>query len=377
MKFSIFKNYLIKHIDIVSKAISSKTPIPILSGIKLELNQAGLSITGSNSDISIQTFISSDENDSNLLIEEEGEIVVPARIFYEIIKSLPGKDILITADEKNMFIEIKSGKSVFKINGNDANLYPHLSDITSENQFVLNSQKLKKLINRVVFAVSNQEIRPILTGVHFIISDEKLTAIATDSHRLAQYSIDLEGIKNKKYDFVLPGKSLIELSHILNDNIKSITMRIGENQILFIIGQTYFYSQLLQGKYPSTVDLIPNSSNIILQVYADKMLLSIERASLMSHAGHNNVVRLVLNKDNATLFSNSPEIGNVEENIDFESLNGDDLDISFNPDYMKDALRNLGHVLVNIGFTAPLRPFLIKIKDDNSYIQLITPIRTI
>lgn len=380
MQFTINRNAFIKKLNDVSRAIAAKTTIPILSGLRMELTQAGLTLTGSNSDISIESFLSANDEKNALLVTEPGAIVVPAHIFSEITKRLPDETMTIQVNNETLLTTITSGQSEFNINGSDANTYPHLPDITAENQLTLNANVLKELISQVVIAVSNQETRPILTGVHFIINDGKLMAVATDSHRLAQRKLELgELSKDVEYDVVIPGKSLLELSRMLTDNMNDITMRISDKQVLFILGDTSFYSQLLPGKYPDTTRLIPTSANTTIEFEARTLLAAIERASLMSHAGHNNIVRLVLNPEqqSAVLSSNSPEIGKVEENLAFVSLEGASLDISFNPDYMKDALRSFGQSTITIGFTAALRPFTLEPSEDHEhFIQLITPVRT-
>lgn len=380
MQFTINRNAFIKKLNDVSRAIASKTTIPILSGLRIELGQAGLTLTGSNSDISIESFLAADDTNNDLVITETGAIVVPAHIFSEIVKKLPDKNMTISVNPETLLTTITSGQSKFNINGSDANIYPHLPDITAENQLKLKANVLKELINQVVIAVSTQETRPILTGIHFVINNSQLMAVATDSHRLAQRKIDLEELpKDTNYDVVIPGKSLLELSRMLSDDMNEITMRISDKQVLFILGETSFYSQLLSGKYPDTTRLIPTSANTTIEFDAHTLLAAIERASLMSHIGHNNIVRLVLNPEqqSAVLSSNSPEIGKVEENLHFISLNGDSLDISFNPDYMKDALRSFGSINITIGFTAALRPFTLEPSTDHEhFIQLITPVRT-
>ncbi len=380
MQFTINRNAFIKKLNDVSRAIASKTTIPILSGLKIEIGQAGLTLTGSNSDISIESFLSAGDEKNNLVITEPGTIVVPAHIFGEIVKKLPDENMTISVNPETLLTTITSGQSKFNINGSDANVYPHLPDITAENQLVLKASVLKELINQVVIAVSTQETRPILTGIHFIISNGELMAVATDSHRLAQRKIELEELpKDVKYNVVIPGKSLLELSRMLTDNIDKITMRISDKQVLFILGETSFYSQLLSGKYPDTTRLIPTSANTTIEFDAHTLLAAIERASLMSHIGHNNIVRLVLNPEqqSAVLSSNSPEVGKVEESLHFIALSGESLDISFNPDYMKDALRSFGQTTITIGFTAALRPFTLEPSEDQEhFIQLITPVRT-
>lgn len=239
------------------------------------------------------------------------------------------------------------------------------------------------MIQHTVIATSTQESRPILTGVNMTIQNGKLTAVATDSHRLSQRVISIaapESQLEKTYNVIIPGKSLVELSRIV-ENQATIEMMITENQVLFKAENVYFYSRLLEGYYPDTNRLIPASSSTQIVLNAYDLLQATDRASLLSHEGKNNVVKLSIDANKVELSGNSPEVGNVEESLAYESASGDPLIISFNPDYMKDALRTFGQQDVQVNFTSAVRPFTVVPADreddnDNSFIQLITPVRT-
>lgn len=377
MKFSINRSSFLRTFNDVSRAISSKTTIPVLTDLKLVAHASGLTLTGSDADISIESTIKEDSENNTLTIDEPGSILLPARFFGEIVKRLPEDTMTVVAGENQQAV-ITSGASEFTINGLDAASYPQLPEISSDRSLTLPADVLHQIINQTVIAVSTQESRPILTGVHIVVQDGTLIAVATDSHRLAQRSIKLEGAQTNA-EFIIPGRSLTELGRMLTDDIKNIELRIADNQVLFMIGQTAFYSRLLDGNYPDTSRLIPTSSNTRIEFSAPALLAAINRASLLSHEGRNNVVRLKIevSKQTVTIYGNSPEVGNVEEQLTFSKLEGEDLEISFNPDYMKVALQGLGQSTIEVAFTAPLRPFtLVPSEDHKNYIQLITPVRT-
>ncbi len=361
----------------VSRAISSKTTIPILTGLKLTASNEGLILTGSNADVSIETVIDKNDADNELIIEEEGSIVLPARFFSGIVKKLPSDKMTLSV-ANGFQTEITSGTSSFTINGLDAADYPHLPEIENDNEISLSGDVFKEIINQTVIAVSNQESRPILTGVHFVLKDGTLFAVATDSHRLSQRKVALPDNQGE-YDVIIPGSSLSELSKMISDDTENVKMKITENQVLFTIGNTYFYSRLLEGTYPDTSRLIPKESETDVQFDAYELLGAIERASLLSHESRNNVVKLTIkaNVKQVTISGNSPDVGNVEEEVESKEVAGNDLEISFNPDYMKDALRAFGHSMINVSFTSSLRPFtLVPSEDAENFIELITPVRT-
>lgn len=377
MKFSIKRSAFIQGINMVSRAISSKTTIPILTGLKLSASNEGLILTGSNADVSIETVIDRNDADNELIIEEEGSIVLPARFFSGIVKKLPSDKMTLSV-ANGFQTEITSGSSSFTINGLDAADYPHLPEIENDNEISLSGDVFKEIIKQTVIAVSNQESRPILTGVHFVLKDGTLFAVATDSHRLSQRKVALPDNQGE-YDVIIPGSSLSELSKMISDDTENVKMKITENQVLFTIGNTYFYSRLLEGTYPDTSRLIPKDSETNVQFDAYELLGAIERASLLSHESRNNVVKLTIkaNVKQVTISGNSPDVGNVEEEVESKEVAGNDLEISFNPDYMKDALRAFGHSMINVAFTSSLRPFtLVPSEDAENFIELITPVRT-
>ena len=378
MKFTIKRNAFIKKLTDVQRAISSKTAIEILTGLKITVTENSITLTGSDSDISIENEISTDDSNYELLIDEPGSIVLPARFFSEIIKRLPESTFTIEVNE-HFQATITSGQTEYQVNGVDADNYPHLPEIDTNEQLTIPADIMKQVINQTVIAVSTQESRPLLTGVHLTIKNGELHAVATDSHRLSQRKVKLSGAKDIDYDIIVPGRSLVELSRMIADSTGSLEIQIAENQILFNFDNTAFYSRLLEGMYPDTDRLIPQSSETEIELNAVSLLHAIERASLLSHEGRNNVVKLSLNSENQTavLSSNSPEVGNIEEGLQFDKLTGNDIEISFNPDYMKAALQAFGQAEVKLSLTLPLRPFtLMPTEDSEDFIQLITPVRT-
>lgn len=378
MKFTVNRQQFIKKLNDVSRAISTKTTIPILTGLKLVVTDHEIIFTGSDTDISIETTLRGDDDGTELTVEEPGQIVLSARFFSEIVKRLPEATMTISVKE-GFQANITSGAAAFTINGLDANGYPHLPEIDGTDEVNLAGDVFRDIINTTVIAVSNQESRPILTGVHFTLNGDQFTAVATDSHRLSQRKVTLPEAAAETHDVIIPGKSLVELSRMINEDSQDVKMRLSENQVLFMLGDTAFYSRLLEGNYPDTSRLIPSESETTMEITAPSLLSAIERASLLSHESRNNVVKLTLkaNENLATIFGNSPDVGAVEENLSVVTLAGNDLEISFNPDYLKDALRSFGQSQIKLSFTSALRPFtLVPSEDGDNFIQLITPVRT-
>ena len=379
MKFTINRPAFISQLNNVLRAISSKTTIPILTGLKMVVDKERIILTGSNSDITIESVIDANNPDYDLTVEDPGAIVLPARFFSEIVKKLPDKQVTIEVTS-GFQADITSGTAKFQINGQDAENFPHLPEVETDKTITLPNDVLQEVIRQTVIAVSKQESRPILAGIHITLHDGLLTAVATDSHRLAQRKVALKDVDNGiDFDVIIPGKSMNELSGMISDVDEDVLVQVTENQILFIFGNTHFYSRLLEGNYPETSQLIPDTADTTVELDAGSFLASIERASLLSHESRNDVVKLTLkpSENLVRISSDSPDIGTVEEEVATTALDSNDLEISFNPNYMKDALRSFGQTTVKISFTSPLRPFtLVPTEDGENFVHLITPVRT-
>jgi len=375
MQFTINRAVFIKAMNNVSRAISSRTSMPILTGVKLVLDQEGLTLTGSDTDISIETLIPVTDDQAMLQIAESGALVLPAAFFSNIVKRLPGETFTLS-NTTGFQAKITSENSEFDINGQDADSYPHLPEIEVRNNLTLPSETLIEVIGQTVIAVSKQLSQPILTGVHFILTGGNLTAVATDRHRLAQRTVAF-GDSDVNADIIVPGPSLNQLQAMLDD-VETVDVRVAENQVIFQLGaNTTFYSRLLEGNYPDASRLIPTEKRTTLTINARDLLQTIERAALLSHEGRSNVIQFTVSDEKSLISSNSPEVGRVEEQIFAAETAGDELTISFNPDYMREALKSFGDEQIQIGFKTALDPFtLVPTNNETNFIQLITPVRT-
>lgn len=376
MKFTIQKKNLLDSIQFVSNAISSRTVIPLLAGMKVEVTQAKLTLTGSNSEITIQSHINRQIEDEDVITNiTNGSIILPMPHFPEIIKKLPEDIVEINVDE-NFKTTITSGKAIFELNGQSPEEYPQIMMDPGDSHFNLLTKDLKTLIRQTAFAVSTMETRPILTGINITIENDGITFTATDSHRLALRKINhtemLEAI-----NIVIPGKSLQELNKILTDDLDSINISVMQNNILFFTDDLYFSSRLLSGNYPETSRLIPQESNTVIHTYTKDLIHTIERAALLSNRDQNNVITLETKQNNTLEISgNSPEIGNVTEELVVTSIDGEDVRISFSSKYLLDSLKTIDSDQVEINFTGTMRPFIIKVPGNDQILQLILPVRT-
>ncbi|GMA69901.1 DNA polymerase III subunit beta [Leuconostoc litchii] len=376
MQFTINRSAFIKALNDVSRAISSRTTIPILTNIKLVLNDEELVLTGSNADISIETTIPQSDTSTQLVITTPGGITLPATFFINIVKRLPNDSMTLTVE--GLRATITSGASSFTINGQDVQNYPQLPEMDDVQSLSVSAAQLVDIISQTKISASTQESRPILTGIHLELTGNSVKAVTTDSHRLSQRIVHLTGTDaDVDANVIIPAKSFNELQALLEGQDR-VEIKFSTNQAVFDLGHTTFYSRLLEGNYPETDRLIPTESTTQITIEASSLLGAIDRASLLSHESRNNVVQLSLTSGNAVLTGTSQEVGQVTEELNATSVEGDDLEISFNPDYVRDALRVFNGKKVAIKFTSNLRPFTLtpEGETDNKQLQLITPVRT-
>ena len=257
MKISIKRQYFIEQLNHCLKAISPRTTLPILNGIKIDVSDDQMVLTGSDSEISIEITIPTEINNEEILeIEETGSVVLTGRFFVDIIKKLSGEFVDLETNE-SFSTKITAGKSEFNLSGQDANQYPLLPEVSDADSLVLSSAVLKTIINQTNFAVSLSETRPVLTGVNWIFKDDHISFTATDSHRLALRKLLDKTFNTDASNAIIPGKSLSELSKILSDSEDDVEINLSQNQVLFTYGNMRFISRLLEGNYPDTTRLFP------------------------------------------------------------------------------------------------------------------------
>jgi len=371
MKFSIKKDLLLDNLLNVSRALSTKNLIPVLSGIKFDLTDDGLTLTGSDNEITIQAFIDSKTFNSI----KNGSIIIQGKYIVEIIKKLPD-DIINIEVIDGLKVLINTKNSEFNLNGMNASEYPKINLESTKKPIIINKTIFKSIINQTSFATSVQETRPLLTGINFKISDEKLECIATDSYRLAKKIIDIKET-SEMFNIVVPSKNLNELCKILDDNDeKKLKINIFTNKIIFIFDNIIFQSKLLNGTYPDTSKLIPENYEIKIYATTSDLYDVIDRASLLTNDKEKNIVNLEIKENILIITSNSPEIGKVEEKLEIEKSNDLNLKISFSAKYMMDALKSLESEKVEITFNGEVKPIILKNKDMSNLIQLIVPIKT-
>jgi DNA polymerase-3 subunit beta len=377
MHIIINREHLAQAVGQVAKAVSSRTTIPILTGIKLSITNDECILTGSDSDISIQSSIPLEEDGKEIVkVVRLGSIVLPSRYLTEIVKKLPDSSVEIEVTEQFVTV-IRSGSAEFNLNGLNADEYPRLPQIEEDRVFSIPADLFKSMVRQTSFAVSTQESRPILTGVLCHLNESELSFVATDSHRLAQRQVTVETSSDLNFkNIVIPGKSLNELNRILDDGDEMIDIVVTNNQILVKANHILFFSRLLEGTYPDTSRIIPQTSKTTIVVETKQLLQAIERASLLAKDGKHVVKLSTIEQQDIQISSNTPEVGKVIEQVKVKEITGEEIKISFNAKFILDALKAIDSSEITIGFTGAMSPFVLKPADNDRTLHLVLPVRT-
>ena len=370
MKFIIKQDVLLESLNHTARAISPRNLIPILTGIKFDLKEEGLYLSASDTDISIRCLIPKDDI---IEVAELGSIVIGGKYIVEIIKKLPGMDITIEVMDGYKMI-VSTDNTEFNLNGINPNEFPNLDLEEIKEPIMLQTNVLKKIISQTFFATSQNESRPLLTGINFRIEKNVLEVIATDSYRLAKKSISLDKDMDKNINIVIPGKNLLELSKVIDDDKESLELHIFENKILFKYKNIMFLSRLLSGTYPATSSIIPTDFNVSVECSCNGLFSMIDRASLLTSDRDKNTIKLELGNKEMIISSNSPEIGKVEEKMIVDSK--DEISISFSSKYMLDCIKSFETEKITMYMNDDNSPIIVKSDEDDSLIQLVLPIKT-
>lgn len=363
MKIICNQKLLAHKIGIAQKAINGKTTLELLKGLLLTAKNDQLKITGYDLEIGIETYAQSE-------VIEEGEVVVNARLFGDIIRKLPDSFVEIETDNDNN-IYINCVNSRFKIKGESAKEYPKLPEVKEEDLYSIPQDLLKNMIKQTVFATSQDQTKPILMGELLEIVDGNISLVAIDGYRLAVRSCSIDNnISNAKV--IIPGKTLTDVNSLLSSE-EDVKLGFDDKNAIFIIDDTKIITRLLEGEFIDYKKLLPREHNSKIKLKTRELLNSIERASLLSQAEKNNLIKLTI-RDNSMAITSNTDKGNVYEEVSLD-LEGDYLDIAFNSRYFLEGLKNIDSEEIFIEFTTNVNPCIIKPADEVKYTYLLLPVR--
>lgn len=366
MKIFCSKDALLLGVNAVQKAISIKNTLPVLQGILIKTEQQSLHFAATDLEMGIRCQVPSD-------VTEDGTMVVPAKLFSEIVRKLP--DEMITLEESNKVIRICYNESEIILNGYDPDEFPLLPDLLDPITFTLPTAIFKNMIRQTIFSCSTEENRPVFTGTLLQIEGTTIRLVATDTHRLAYSIASISNSEDSRFSGIIPAKTLAEINRLLRDEDEDLTISYGNNQVVFQFGSIYLISRLIEGQFPNYKQVIPQTCETKVILNVRKLLESVERALVLTRdKSGTNIIRIkVTNKE--LKIDQTSELGKISEQIDVK-MEGKDVTIAFNAKFLIDALKVIDSEQILFELSGPFSPGVMRPLDNNNYIYLVLPIRT-
>ncbi len=364
MKFSINKNELVGALTIVSKGVSTRSTLPVLSGILLEAVGDKLILQTTDLELSIKYSIAA-------LVEEEGKTVVPGKLFFDIIKSLPDAAVLVRVEDNQARISCDNSK--FMIKTLSADDFPAFPEVTPTQTIEIPFPLFSSMVKKVARVVSKDESRAVLTGVLIGIEDDNLRMVATDSYRLAITDASLEKLPDEPFSAVIAGAFLSEIAALPSSD-DEISIGLSENQIIVTYQDTVFINRRIEGNFPNYKQLLPNGYTTKATLDVDSLTAGVKRASLLGSTA--SPVRFDLNGASQTvqINANAADIGDVQETLKAE-IEGEDIVIAFNYAYVLEGLASVRGDRVYLETQSPLKPGVFRAEEPENYLYLVMPIR--
>lgn len=372
MNFTISKTTFYNSLSLVSKAISNTSPLPALTGIKIDILDDRLIVTGASSEFSIQQEILASHEINQLRIYKTGQVLMDARNLIEIVRKLDSSTLSMETVD-GLMVRITGNLAIFTLNSMVVESYPRIDFSTPETQLVLDRHLLSDMIRQTAFASSDRLTRPVLMGVNFSYDKHFLTAVATDSFRLARKQIPFEGDIDP-FNITIPKKALDEVARLLEGD-GELRIAMDAKKIQFQNESILIQSQLLDDVFPETNRLIPITFVNEIVMNTNDLRNAIGRAIFIRMDG-TSTVRMDIQEDNVLLTSQSQEIGSSKETLMVNKFEGEPLRLSFSGKFMDEALRSISSPDVLIKFSGDLKPFLVLNPQDETLLQLILPVRT-
>ena len=375
MRLSCLQENLSKGLAVVGRAVATRSTLPVTQNVLISTDQSRLKLSATNLEIAITTWIGAS-------IEDEGAITLPARILTEFVNTLEGDKIDVSLPEGNGILSISSGRSKATINGIDAEEFPPIPTVLDGIRAVINAGVLKKAISRVAFAAATEESRPVLTGVELKLEGDDFSLAAADGFRLAVQKDKLTEPIDGNIEVIIPARTMNELNRLISDDSQEIevVMTPTRGQILFRSGDIEIVSQLLQGNCPNYQQLLPEEYSTKSTFDTNALQRAVRSASIFARDG-SNIVRMQLippteeEEDNgkALISARSEEVGDNEDVVDAESLEGEESKIAFNSRYLMDVLAVLDKGNLVLETTTASSPGVFKPLEDDGYTHVIMP----
>lgn len=366
MKFSCEKYLLQQAINTASRCAAAKSPIPALEGLLIEAGQE-VRITGYDLKKGIYTNFPAD-------VAESGSIVLNAKLFGEIVRSLP--DGIVTIAVENGFqTVITCEASAFSIMGTESSEYPELPSVEKQSAVSIPQNILNKMIRQTIFAVSDNESRPVYTGSLFEVKEDCLVVVAVDGYRLAMRKEIVDTADVENCSFIVPGSALNDVEKLCGDKDEKVAITVGAKHISFVVGDTVLITRRLEGEFLNYSKSVPTEFGIVVEADREELMKAISRVSLIIDEKTKNPVRISVT-DGRLIINCVTGIGSGGDECNIKNISGESLVIGFNNRYLLDALKAAPADTVRIGFNSPSAPCVVFPADEaENFAYMILPVR--
>lgn len=361
MKFRCEREILADAITTAGRAATSRTgTLPVLSGVRLDVDDETLTVTGTDLELTIRLSVP-------VHSDQPGSAVVPARLVGDIVKALPAGAVEVSLDDE---MSISAGRSQFSVRPLSLSDYPAQVE-TDVEAVTLQSSEVADALRQVVRAASTDDARAVLTGVLIAAEDDGLKMVATDSYRLAVRDLPQSSMLAAGQKVLVPGRALAELQRILSGDTE-LAVRLGTREAVFEAGGTRLTTRLIEGEYPNYRNLLPSSYPNLLTVGREALLEALRRVKIL--AQDSTPVRLTLGGDTVGLTAITTDVGNAHEEIDAK-YDGAEMEVAFNPDYLAAGIDAVEGDEVTLATMDPMKPAVLRGVGHDEYLYLLMPVR--
>ena len=373
MKFTIKRNEFLKGVTSASRFVPSSATNPILLNLVLMINETGLVLYGGNGDVYLQTVIPFVSNDTEIIRDyEEGAILINSKILNEIVKTVDGEEISFDIVEEGVAKIENDNNTKYSLNVIRFEEYPDCNFEEIGTKIQLKGSEFQKAVNQVAFAASQKNSRIQLKAVNIENNGTSLVFLATDGSRLAKK--ELPSTSKDVFTLNVDAKTLLEASKIAQEN-DTVEMYATDKKVLFKCLETKIITNLIGGDYPNVKNIIPKTFYYYLEVNSNDFLNAINSVAMLT-LDRENIVKVTMMEGNVVVSSKSQNSGSGEKILSLFRYTGERLEVSFNYQYVVDAIRAVGSQDVLLSFVGEMKPFTVSDKNDLSNIHLITPVRT-
>src|SRR6186997_423581 len=370
VKLSVMQENLARGLQVVSRAVSSRSTLPVLANVLLRTEDAGLKLTATNLEIGITYWVPGK-------IETDGATTVPARLLTDLVSSLPSSERVDLELQGADTLHVRAGRFATHVKGIDADEFPTIQTAGERPTTRVSQKVLKRALDETVFAAASDEARPILTGVLARFEGDKLTLAAADNYRIAVKTIPiLDAVPETSV--VIPARALNELARILSDvdDPVEVVLAGGRNQILFHLDGIDLVSRLIDGQFPNYQQVVPQTHTTRAILDREELLRAVRPAALIAHESA-NIVKLQVSSDGepGITVSANAEVGDLVGQVE-AAVEGDGTTIAFNARYLADVLTNVDADQFALELNGPLSPGVFKPIGDDQYIHVVMPVRT-